>query len=264
MERLILATFNVNSIRTRLPLVLAWLEANRPDVLCLQETKVDDGRFPKEAFREAGYHVVCRGERQYNGVATLSLREPLFVSAGFSDGGPADEDRFLRTDFPGLMVLNTYVPQGRDTASPHFRYKLEWFGRFRRYLEGHLDPKEAIVWCGDLNVAREAIDVHDPKRLLGHVDLNPEVWEAYDGVVRWGFQDCFRLHHPGEEGQFTFFDYRVPRAVERRLGWRVDHILATETAARRCRRCWIDMGPRLGEKPSDHTVLAAEFTWEGA
>jgi len=116
-----------------------------------------------------------------------------------------------------------------------------------------------VIWCGDLNVARESIDVHDPKRLLGHVDFNPEVWQAFDEVVSFGLVDLFRLAHPGEEGQFTFFDYRVPKAVERKMGWRVDHILATRVLATRLKDCYIDLTPRLKERPSDHTAVVAEF-----
>lgn len=116
-----------------------------------------------------------------------------------------------------------------------------------------------LVWCGDLNVAPEAIDVHDPKRLLGHVCFTPEVWEAFDGVKSWGFQDIFRKFHPGEPGHYTFFDYRVPGSVKRGLGWRVDHILATGSLAEKSMNCEIDINPRLADKPSDHTVLIAEF-----
>jgi exodeoxyribonuclease-3 len=254
-----IATYNVNSIRSRLPIVLAWLKENSPDVLCMQETKVDDARFPVAEFEAAGYHVVFRGEKQYNGVAVASLKKPDHISYGLADEGPVDEARLIRTDFSGLSVINTYVPQGRDRDAQQFIYKLDWFRRFQNYLKRFLSPDRAVIWLGDLNVAPENIDVHDPKRLLGHVCFTPEVWEAFADVKSWGFEDIFRLHHPGEAGQYTFFDYRVPKSVDRGLGWRIDHILATATLAKRSVSCHIDLRPRLMEKPSDHTVLMAEF-----
>jgi exodeoxyribonuclease-3 len=129
----------------------------------------------------------------------------------------------------------------------------------RRYFERSFSPEQPLIWCGDLNVAPDSIDVHDPKRLRGHVCFTPEVWEAFNHVKAWGFVDVFRKHHPGESQQYTFFDYRVPKSVERKLGWRVDHILATAPLAEKSTRCWIDMTPRMTEKPSDHTVVLAEF-----
>jgi len=255
-----IATYNVNSLRSRLHILLPWLREHRPDILCLQETKVGDDKFPREEFTAAGYYVSFRGNRQYNGVAVASLSAPTAVRHGLEYGESADEDRLLRVDFPGLSVVNTYVPQGRDRDTPHFAYKLAWFARLRGYFERSFSPDEPLAWCGDLNVAPEAIDVHDPKRLKGHVCFTPEVWEAFAQVKEWGFTDLFRKHHPGEAQQFSFFDYRVPNAVERQLGWRVDHILATTPLAARSSRCWIDMGPRRAEKPSDHTIIAAAFT----
>ncbi|MCX7981814.1 MAG: exodeoxyribonuclease III [Syntrophales bacterium] len=259
VENFKIATFNVNSLRSRMPLVLKWLEVNRPVILCLQETKVPDVAFPKEAFSEVGYHTIYRGFKQYNGVATISLLEPNEVSFGFNDGGPPDEDRLLITRFGELTVINTYVPQGREMGTEFFAYKLEWFRRLKEMFIRKFTPNDKVIWCGDLNVAREPIDVHDPKRLLGHVDFNPEVWKAFDEVVSFGMVDLFRLIHPKEEGQYTFFDYRVPKAVERNLGWRVDHLLATRVLVPHLRNCYIDLTPRMQERPSDHTVLVAEF-----
>jgi exodeoxyribonuclease-3 len=254
-----IATYNVNSIRSRLHIVLPWLKENRPDILCMQETKVDDALFPISEFTAAGYHVVFRGEKQYNGVAVASLHQPDGVFIGLSDDGPPDEARLIRTDFKGISIINTYVPQGRDRETTQFIYKLEWYRRFRNYLERFLSSDQPVIWLGDMNVAPENIDVHDPKRLLGHVCFTPEVWDAYADVKSWGFEDVFRRHHPGEPGQYTFFDYRVPGSVKRGLGWRIDHILATSPLLEKSRDCRIDLQPRLMEKPSDHTVLTAEF-----
>ncbi len=254
-----IATYNVNSIRSRLHIVIPWLEANRPDVLCMQETKVDDGKFPREEFEAAGYHVVFRGAKQYSGVAVASLAEPQEVSFGLADGGPPDDARLIRGVFSGIVVVNTYAPQGRTRESAEFAYKLEWFKRFRAFLEKTASPKSSLIWCGDLNVAPDTIDVHNPKRLLGHVCFTPEVWEAFSYVKSWGLVDVFRKHHPAEEGRYTFFDYRVRGSVERGMGWRVDHILATKKLADKSIGCTIDMGPRLAERPSDHTVVVAGF-----
>jgi exodeoxyribonuclease-3 len=259
METFRIATYNVNSVRSRLHILLPWLAENRPDVMCLQETKVADAQFPAGAFSEAGYRSLFRGAKQYNGVAILSREEPREVRYGLSDGGPADEDRLLAASFSGIRVVNTYVPQGRERDSTHFAYKLEWFGRLRRFLANGWSPGDPLIWCGDLNVAPEEIDVHDPRRLLGHVCFTPEVWEAFASVRSWGLADIFRKHHPGEAGRYTFFDYRAPGAVKRGMGWRIDHILATEALAEKSLRCEIDMGPRLAERPSDHTILVAEF-----
>lgn len=225
----------------------------------MQETKVEDEKFPAGEFKEAGYNVIYKGGKSYNGVAVASLGKPEGVSYGLDDGGPSDKDRLIRGVFSGIPVLNTYVPQGRDRESLHFTYKLTWFKRLRDFLEKSYSSDKPLIWCGDLNVAPEAIDVHNPKRLRGHVCFTPEVWEAFDLVKSWGMVDLFRKVHPGEAGQYTFFDYRVPKSVERGLGWRVDHILATPPLADKVIDCTIDMTARIAEKPSDHTVLVAEF-----
>ncbi|MDZ4165339.1 MAG: exodeoxyribonuclease III [Smithellaceae bacterium] len=259
MDSLVIATYNVNSIRSRLHLVLPWLKTHRPDIFCLQETKVEDDGFPRQAFEELGYHVVFKGEKRYNGVAIVSREKPSEVAWGLDDGGPPDDSRLIRGVFAGVHVLNTYVPQGREPQSPQFAYKLEWLSRLKRFIAKNYTPGDPLVWCGDINIAPEPIDVHDPKRLLGHVCFNPEVWEALAEIKAWGLTDIFRLHHPNEPGQYTFFDYRVPKTLERGLGWRIDHLLATEAMANRSLNCAIDLAPRGAEKPSDHTVLFAEF-----
>ena len=252
-----IATYNVNSIRSRLHIVLPWLRENRPDVFCMQETKVEDSGFPVHSFAAEGYQVIFRGARQYNGVAIASRKTAESVQYGLADGGPADDDRLIAAAFSGITVINTYVPQGRDKETLHFTYKLEWFRRLRNFLASSASASAPLIWCGDLNVAPEGIDVHDPKRLLGHVCFTPEVWEAFAVVRSWGLEDLFRRHHPGETDRYTFFDYRVPYAVKRGLGWRIDHILATPPLAARSLSCEIDLAPRLAERPSDHTILKA-------
>ena len=167
METFKIATYNVNSIRSRLHIVIPWLQENQPTVFCMQETKVEDKKFPVKEFEDAGYHVVFKGEKRYNGVAMASLERPAEISFGLDDEGPTDGDRLISGAFVGIPVINTYVPQGYDRESPRFQYKLQWFKRLKDWIERHYSPAKPLIWCGDLNVAQEEIDVHNPKRLLG-------------------------------------------------------------------------------------------------
>lgn len=253
-----IATFNANSIRSRLDTVLAWLQSSRADALCLQETKAQDRDFPRDRFEEAGFHVAFRGEKSYNGVALVSRLPIEDVRYGFDDGGPADEARLLAARVGELPVVNTYVPQGREIEDPMFAYKLQWFGRLRSFFERHYRPDLPLLWAGDMNVAPEPADVHDPAEVEDHVCFHRDARRAFASVRDWGFTDLFRMFHP-EPDQYTFFDYRVPNAVKRKMGWRLDHLLATKPLAERCTECRIDIEPRLGPKPSDHTFLWAQF-----
>lgn len=253
-----ITTFNANSIRSRIGIVTDWLQANRPDVLCIQETKVQDAEFPQAAFTDAGYHIAFRGEKSYNGVAIASLAAPDDVSFGFDDDGPADATRLVVACFGDLRVVNTYVPQGREIDNPMYAYKLEWFRRLRRWFERHASPADVILWTGDLNVAPVAMDIHNAGKQADHVCYHVDVRKAFAEVLAWGFVDVFRKHHP-EPGQFTFFDYRTPNAAKRGMGWRIDHMLATAPLAARSVGSSIDIAPRLLDKPSDHTFLTAEF-----
>jgi exodeoxyribonuclease-3 len=258
-DALKVATYNVNSIRSRLELVLEWLRREVPDILCLQETKAQDADFPAEAFHEAGYYVVFRGQKADGGVAIVSREEPQQVTFGLDDDGEPDEARLIRARIKGIAVVNTYVPQGRTPDSSHFQYKLEWLSRLREFFDRHYAPQERLLWMGDFNVAPEEIDVYEPKRLEKHVDFHPEARVALEEVREWGFVDVFRLHHPDETGQYTFWDYRVPNALNRGMGWRVDHIWATEPFSRTSKSAWIDGAARRVKRPSDHTLLVAEF-----
>lgn len=204
--------------------------------------------------------MVFRGQKAYAGVAIVSREDPQEVVFGFDEGGKPDEARLIRAVIGGIPVVNSYVPQGRSPDSEHFRYKLECLGRLRTLFERRYSPRESLLWMGDLNVAPEPIDVYDSKRLKNHVDFHPEARAALQRIKEWGFMDVFRLHHPDEPGQYTFWDYRVRDAVRRGLGWRVDYIWATEPLAHRSIRAWIDVKMRLAEHPSDHTFLAAEFS----
>ncbi|RMH33596.1 MAG: exodeoxyribonuclease III [Nitrospirae bacterium] len=254
-----LATFNVNSVRKRLPHVLTWVKQHRPDVLCLQETKVEDHAFPTQPLMAAGYHVVMSGTKGYNGVAVLGRHPITVVRTGFEDGEDPDEpSRLIHVLIDDLPVINVYAPQGFSIDSPKYAYKLHWFRRLRRYFARHLSADQPALLCGDLNVAPAPIDVHHPERHLKHVCFHEEVRQAYHTTMAWGFVDVYRLQHPRRQ-QFTFWDYRQPYAVQANRGWRFDHILATPSLANRCRRAEVDLEPRLAPSPSDHTIVWAEF-----
>jgi len=254
------ATYNANSIRARMDAILAWLDKESPDVLCIQETKVQDVDFPAAPLEDAGYQVVFRGQKMHAGVAIVTREEMKDVTFGIDDGEGPDEPRLIRGTVGGIHVVNTYVPQGRSADSEHFQYKLHWFERLRGLFERHYAPDDLLLWAGDFNVAPLDIDVYDPRRLAKHVDLHPEARAALEYVREWGFVDVFRRLHPDESGQYTYFDYRVRGAVERGLGWRVDHIWTTDPLAQRAVKAWIDVEARMGERPSDHTFLVAEFS----
>jgi exodeoxyribonuclease-3 len=253
-----IATFNANSIRSRLETVLSWAETNRPDVLCVQETKVRDEEFPLEPLRAAGWHAEFRGEKSYNGVAILSRRPPDETWAGFDDGGPADCTRLLAARFGALTVVNAYVPQGRSIDHEMYAYKLAWFARLRRLFDRRFRPDDPVLWCGDLNVAREPADLHSPETNADHVCYHEEVRRAFEQCLAWGFTDVYRRFHP-EPGRFSFFDYRTPNAVDRGMGWRIDYLLASPALAGRARDAFIDLAPRRAPKASDHTFVAADF-----
>lgn len=253
-----IATFNCNSIRSRMPLVLDWLKAEAPDALALQETKVADESFPREAIEEAGYHVAFRGQKSYNGVALITREPPKDVRFGLDDGEEPDEPRLVEAKVGGVVVVNTYVPQGRDALSVKFQYKLRWLERLLDYFDSRFTRRKRLVWVGDFNIAPEPMDVYDSERLMGHVCHHPDVFAAWRKFLDWGFVDVFRKHRPGA-GEYSFFDYRVPKALERGMGWRVDHILATPVVANKSTAAWIDLDTRKRDKPSDHAVVVAEF-----
>ncbi len=255
---MIIATFNANSVRARMPVILAWLAANAPDALCIQETKVRDEEFPADAFRDAGYHAVYKGEKSYNGVAILSKEPAERVLYGFDGAGADEGTRLVAAWISGVPVVNTYVPQGTDPQSPKFNYKLNWFARLGDFFSAHFSRHEPLIWLGDFNVAPERRDVYDPDGMYGHVGFHPDEHRALKALGAWGFVDVYRKFHR-DGGHFSFWDYRLRDAVRRGQGWRVDHIWATPPAADRARDAWIDVAPRLGERPSDHTFVCAKF-----
>ena len=254
-----IASWNVNSIRKRLPLLLDWLKIHQPDVICLQETKVHDELFPEAVFREAGYHSRFRGMKSYNGVATLSRSEPQSVFYGLEEGPDSEDFRVLETVIAGVPIVNTYVPQGYKVGTDRYTFKLEWFRRIRSYLERRYDPHTPVIWTGDMNVAPEPIDVYHSDRRVNDPDFHIDARNAYADAVAWGFADVFRKLHP-DRVQYTYWDY-FRNALENNWGWRIDHILATAPLAAACRCADVDMDPRRAPSASDHTVIWAEFDW---
>ncbi len=256
-----IATWNVNSVRARLPIIEQFIERQHPDVLAMQETKVADDDFPREPFENLGYLVVHGGQQSYNGVAIASRAPMELLTVGFDDGGPADPARLIAVRISGLPVVNTYVPQGRDPASEAFRDKLDWLQRLRSFFARHWSPDERLLWVGDMNVAPTPLDVWEPERHEGHADFHPDARAAFAHTASWGFVDVFRRHHP-DAREYTFYDYRGPSAMDEGHGWRIDHIMATESLAEVSLRAWIDLEPRRAERPSDHAPLLAEFNLE--
>ena len=252
-----IATYNVNSIRQRLPIVLDWIAEHKPDVMCLQETKVQDQDFPVDAIRKAGYHATFRGMKGYNGVATLTRALPEKVLFGFHEGPDSEDFRIIQTVVDGIPIVNSYVPQGYSISSEKYALKLAWFWRLRVHFETTLSPDMPAIWVGDLNVAPEPIDVYHPDKRVNDVDFHIDARNAYKQTVAWGFVDVFRKLHP-DVVQYTYWDY-FRNAFERNFGWRIDHILATRPLAERCYTVEVDMAVRKGKGASDHTVVWAEF-----
>jgi len=253
-----IASFNANGIRARLPIIQDWLKSEGPDVLCIQETKVQDKDFPKEAFHELGYNSTFKGQKSYNGVAVLSKALPAPVFSGFDSEDFKENARIITVYINDLPIVNTYIPQGTSPDSERFQYKLDWFKRLKVFFTENFQPDKPLLWVGDFNVAPESIDVYDPEMLLGSVGFHPEEHKALSAVKSWGFVDVFRMHNPDKKA-YTFWDYRAPHSFKRGLGWRIDHIWATSCLAKKSNNAWIDIKPRQMERPSDHTFLVAEF-----
>lgn len=245
-----------------MPILLKWLDSVSTDILCLQETKVQDKDFPEKELLEAGYNSIFMGEKSYNGVAILLKKNIAITDVyhGFDGKGADEGTRLIAVKAGPVNIVNTYVPQGTSPDSERFQYKLEWFSRLKNFFKSRYSEKDPLIWLGDFNVAPEPADVHNPKRLLGSVGYHPDEHTALAKVKSGGFIDVFRKHC-SDDGQFTFWDYRAKDGVARNLGWRVDHIWANEAGAQKSKRSWIDREPRLWEKPSDHTPIVAEFNF---
>jgi exodeoxyribonuclease-3 len=254
----LLASWNVNSIRARQERLLRWLAAKKPDVLCLQELKVTDDAFPISEVKAAGYHAAVHGQRTYNGVAILAREEPKDVERGFGDGGDDLHSRLITARVAGARVVSAYVPNGAVVGSDKWAYKLEWMQRLRSWLDRRFTPGEPLALCGDFNVAPELRDVQNPVAWEPSVLFHPEARAALEHVRRWGLVDTLRIHHP-EGGLYSWWDYRM-LGFPKNDGLRIDHILASEPLARRCIEAGIDRNERKGKQPSDHAPVLARFS----
>lgn len=251
------ATFNTNSIRARLPIIIDWLVREQPDMLLVQETKVQDKDFPVDAFDDAGYQVAFRGQKSYNGVAIIS-RSPLQDVVRNLYEGEDEEARFISGRIGDLPVINVYVPQGLAPGTEKFHYKLRWMEMLLSHLERKYNAGDPLLVAGDFNVALEPIDLFDPEGYRGEAGYHPDEQKLMRRFFDWGLVDLFRKQNPGG-GHYTFWDYRIPNGFKRNMGWRIDYILATAPLVEKCTRVWIDTEPRAKPKPSDHTFLIAEF-----
>ncbi len=251
-----LATWNVNSLKVRLPQVLDWLAVNPVDVLCLQETKQPDNEFPQAALEAAGYHSIFSGQRTYNGVAILSRTQAGDVQRGIPDF--ADEQkRVIAATFGDLRIVCVYVPNGQEVGSDKYQYKLEWLNALRDWLKQELARYPKLALLGDCNVAPEDRDVYDPKAWEGSVLVSESERQAFRALLALGLRDGFRLFEQPDKS-YSWWDYRM-MAFRRNLGLRLDHILISEPLAVQCKSCVIDKAPRRLERPSDHTPVMMEL-----
>lgn len=252
-----LATWNVNSLKVRLPHVLQWLAANPVDVLCLQETKTVDGKFPVAEIEAAGYQVAYSGQPTYNGVAILSRHSmedvvknnPLF---------PDEQQRIISATIEGMRIVCAYVPNGQSVGSEKYQYKLEWLKALMRWLQAECAQHPNLALLGDYNIAPEDCDVHDPVAWRGQVLVSDAERDAFKALCSLDLVDAFRLFEQAEK-LYSWWDYRQ-MAFRRNMGMRIDHILLSPPLAARCTACEIDKAPRKWEQPSDHTPVIATLS----
>ena len=251
-----IATWNVNSLRVRLPHVLAWLEQYQPDVLALQETKLVDDAFPIEEIQGAGYQAVFAGQKTYNGMAILS-REPVVEIQDQMPNFPDDpQKRFLGATIAGIRILNLYVPNGAEVDSEKYHYKLVWLDKLIEHVKELKRQYPYLLLLGDFNIAPADIDVHDPKHWEGKVLVSPLERAQFARLLDTGLVDTFRALSSAQE--FSWWNYRE-FSFRRNRGLRIDHILVTPELLEKCQSCVIDKEPRKLERPSDHTPVIATF-----
>jgi exodeoxyribonuclease-3 len=251
-----IASWNVNSLKVRLPQVLDWLAKHRPDALCLQELKLEDASFPKAELQAAGYSAAFSGQKTYNGVAILSRNPAENVICGI-DGFDDPQRRVISADVDGVRLVCAYVPNGQSVDSDKYRYKLDWLAAFCTWIERELARHPRLAVLGDYNIAPEDRDVHDPKAWEGQVLVSPPERDAFRRLIKLGFSDSFRLFEQPEKS-FSWWDYRM-NGFKRNLGLRIDHILLSTSLSAGCTSCAIDLEPRRHERPSDHAPVVAEI-----
>jgi exodeoxyribonuclease-3 len=251
-----IATWNVNSIKVRLPQLLAWLAAAQPDVVCLQELKTEASKFPRTELEGAGYACAVNGQKTYNGVALLSrspLAEIVLDIPGFAD----EQKRVIAATVQDVRVVCVYCPNGQAVGSEKYEYKLRWFAALREYLQAELGKQPRLAVAGDFNVAPEDRDVHDPKAWEGQVHVSEPERAAWRALLALGLKDSFRLFAQPEK-TFSWWDYRM-MGFRRNAGLRIDHILLSAALAERCTAATVDKEPRRLERPSDHAPALVEL-----
>ncbi len=254
---MLIATWNVNSIRARLDRLVAWLRRTGPDVVCLQELKVPDDDFPVETLLAEGYRAVFYGQRTYNGVAILSRYPITDVAMGFGGGTDDPQARLIAATVEGARIISAYFPNGQTVGSDKWFYKLAWIGRLRDHLASTYRPTDPLLLCGDYNVAPEDRDVARPEEWRASVLCHEEARLALQGLSDWGLVDTMRLHEPGP-GPYSWWDYRL-LGFPKGNGLRIDHIFATPSIAGKTRRAWVDRDERKGKLPSDHAPVLVEL-----
>jgi exodeoxyribonuclease-3 len=254
---MLIATWNVNSILARMPLVLRWLDDVKPDVVCMQETKCTDDKFPTLVFQERGYQCQLFGQQSYNGVAILSRCACETTHRGYPGDDETAQSRLITSTVEGIQIVNVYIPNGQAVGSDKYEMKLGWMRRLREFFDQNYDPSTPVLLCGDFNVAPEERDVHDVRLWQGRIMFSEQERASLQHIKDWGFTDAFRLHTE-EGGKFTWWDYRAGM-FRRNMGLRIDHVWITEPLVSRSVRTWIDMEPRTWEKPSDHAPMIAEI-----
>ena len=250
------ATWNVNSLNVRLPHVLDWLRDNPMDVLCLQETKQEDVKFPYEALKEAGYEAVHIGQKTYNGVAIIS-RHPLTDIQRNIPNFEDDQQRVIAATINGIRVICAYIPNGQAVDSEKYQYKMRWLTALTAWLKTELVAHPKLMLLGDYNIAPEDRDCHDPEAWLGQILVSPAEREAFQALINLGLHDSFRLFEQDEKS-FSWWDYRM-MGFRRNFGMRIDHILVSDALKATCLAATIDKAPRKLERPSDHTPVILEI-----
>lgn len=251
-----LATWNVNSVKVRLPQLLGWLASAQPDVVCLQELKTEETKFPRAEIEAAGYTCAVNGQKTYNGVALLA-RTPLTDVAMTIPGFADEQRRVIAATVQAVRVVCVYCPNGQAVGSEKYEYKLRWFAALRDYLEKELAAHARLAVAGDFNVAPEDRDVHDPKAWEGQVHVSEPERAAWRALLELGLKDSFRLFEQPEK-IYSWWDYRM-LGFRRNAGLRIDHILLSAELAVRCVAAAVDKAPRRLERPSDHAPALVEL-----
>lgn len=252
-----IVSWNVNSVRARLSRLVPWLEERRPDVVCLQETKVVDELFPFEPLEDLGYNVVVHGQKSYNGVAILARHGIEAVVRGMPDDAEDAQRRVIGCSVGDVMILDLYVPNGEAVGTAKYEFKLEWLRRLRAFLDEHYDPHEKLVVCGDFNITFDDRDVHDPASWHEKILCSTPERDALRHVMDFGLHDALRKHH-AEPGIYTWWDMRTG-AFRRNTGLRIDHFLVSQPALDACVEVSVDRDARDGKGPSDHAPVIATF-----